>query len=54
MWYHCVRQCDGFMQVELFGEERVPVPMERDDTPDGSVEDQTYGGPPHPAEGLPF
>jgi len=31
-WFHCEEQCDGFRQLELFKEERVPS-SERGDAP---------------------
>ena len=31
MYFHCESQCDGFMQMELFGEERVSPVVRGDD-----------------------
>jgi len=44
VWFYCDRQCDGFMNLELFEESWVPSRMRGDDTDD----DYQYHGPPVP------
>jgi len=50
VWFYCTRQCDGFMQMELFPEEGVPCGTRGDDTDTLNSREPTLAD----GEGLPF
>ena len=52
-FYHCERQCDGFMQMELWGDDGVEQIMRGGDAKDaGRSTSDTEPGP--PSGDLPF